>query len=195
MTKHKNWKSYVEDYSRCHWTALKKQLSSSVINIKKKKVSGFCSLGQIQDNWYCFPQLSPGETGYICLDHDKDHDKQQYRAREEILESWAEDKGLVLLTDSRLNMSQEATVPGLVSEIVWSAGLIIFTLYSDLVRPHLEYCHHFGAPLYKKTENCWNLRWSLTWKRLQIMEIPRRSKFQARTAAHVEESMLEKVIW
>ena len=87
----------------------------------------------------------------------------QYRLGNDLLERSPAAKDLGVLVENRLATSQQCAlvakangILGCTKRSVASRSReMILSLYSTLIRPHLEYCIQFWAPQYKKTGISW----------------------------------------
>ncbi|PKU46986.1 hypothetical protein llap_2700 [Limosa lapponica baueri] len=93
------------------------------------------------------------------LQLDWGNPQYQYRLRDEGIESTRVEKGLGLLVDGKLDMSQQCVLTAQkVNCILWciKRGVscrwkeVILPLYSALVRPHPQYCIQLWSTKHKK---------------------------------------------
>jgi len=100
----------------------------------------------------------------------------QYRLRADLLESSSLEMDLGELVGGKLTMSQQCILDakkasglllGCTKKSVASRSReILLTLYSALMRPHLEYCVQFWAPQFKKDKE---LLERVQWKAMKMM--------------------------
>ncbi|KAK4828607.1 hypothetical protein QYF61_000059 [Mycteria americana] len=112
-----------------------------------------------QLSWFNPSQQLSCDTAAQKLTLSQPKPAHQYMLGATQLESSLAEKDLEILLDTKLTMSQQCALAtkeandilGCIRQSITSwSRVVIFPLYSALVRPHLESCVHFWAPQYKR---------------------------------------------